>query len=99
LSDPVVKSHEVGVLRELGNDFSHAHPLSLTCYRGDRHEALLRGGVYPALDLVECFHEVPDGKGLAERSAPFVPLSVAFMSSVPVGVSLVGGCVGGQLVR
>jgi hypothetical protein len=41
LSDPVVDSHEVGVLRELGDDFSRAHSLSLTCYRSDRHEALL----------------------------------------------------------
>jgi hypothetical protein len=99
LSDPVVNSHEVGVLRELGDDFSHAHPLSLMCYCSDRHEALLWGSVHPALDLVECFCEVPDGKGLAETSAQFVPLSVAFTSSVLVGVGLVGGCVGGQLVR
>jgi hypothetical protein len=49
--------------------------------------------------LVECFREVPDGKGLAEMSAMFVLLSVAFMPSVPVGVGLVGGRVGGQLVR
>jgi hypothetical protein len=49
--------------------------------------------------LVECFHEVPDGKGLVETSASFVPLSVAFTSSVPVGVGLVGGRIGGQLVR
>jgi hypothetical protein len=55
--------------------------------------------VYPALYLVEGFCEVPDGKGLAETSAPFVPLFVAFTSSVPVGVSLVGGRVGRQLVR
>jgi hypothetical protein len=95
LSDPVVDSHEVGVLRELGDDFSCAHPLSMMCYRSDRHEALLWGSVYPALDLVEGFSEVPDGKGLAETSAPFIPLSVAFTSSVPVGVSLVGRCVGG----
>jgi hypothetical protein len=99
LNYPVVHSHEVGVLLEFGDDFSCAHPLSLTCYRSDRHEALLWGSVHLALDLVECFREVPDGKGLAEMSTPFVPLSVAFTSSVPVGVGLVGGCVGGQLVR
>jgi hypothetical protein len=52
LSDSVVNSHEVGVLCELGDDFSRAHPLSLTCYRSDRHEALLWGSVHPALDLV-----------------------------------------------
>jgi hypothetical protein len=99
LSDPVVNSHKVGVLRELGDDFSRAHPLSLTCYRTDRHESLPWGSVHPALDLVECFREVPGGKGFAETSAPFVPLSIAFTSSVPVGVGLVGGCVGRQLVR
>jgi hypothetical protein len=49
--------------------------------------------------LVECFREVPDGEGLTETSAPFVPLSVVFMSGVSVGVDLVGGRVGGQLVR
>jgi hypothetical protein len=98
LSDPVVNSHEVGVLRELGDDFSCTHPLSMMCYHSDRHEALLWGSVHPSLDLVECFREVPDGKGLAETSAPFVPLSIAFMLSVLVGVGLVGGCVGGQLV-
>jgi hypothetical protein len=48
---------------------------------------------------MECIREVPDGKGLAETSAPFVPLSVAFTSSVFVGVSVVCGCVGRQLVR
>jgi hypothetical protein len=99
LADPVVDSHEVGILREVGDDLSRAHPLSLTCYRIDRHEALLWGGVYPALDLVECFYEVADGEGLAETSVQFVPLSVAFTSGVPVGVGLVGGHVGGQLVR
>jgi hypothetical protein len=55
--------------------------------------------VYPALDLVEGFCEVPNGKGLAETSAPFVPLYVAFTSSVPVGVDLVSGRIGGKLVR
>jgi hypothetical protein len=95
LGDPVVDSHEVGILRELGEDLCRAHHLSLTCYRSDRHEALLWGGVHPALDLVECFREVPDGEGLTETSAPFVPLSVAFT----LGVGLVGRRVGGQLVR
>jgi hypothetical protein len=99
LSDPVVNSHEVGILRELGDDFSRAHPLSLTCYRSDRHEALLWGSVHPTLNLVKCFREVPDGKGLAETSAPFVPLSVEFTSSVPVVVGLICRCVGRQLVR
>jgi hypothetical protein len=61
LSDHVVDSHEVGVLYELGDDFSRAHPLSLTCYRGDRHEALLWGSVHPIFDLIESLREVPDG--------------------------------------
>jgi hypothetical protein len=47
--------------------------------------------VHPALELVECFREVPDGKGLTETSASFVPLSIAFTSGVPVGVGLVAG--------
>jgi hypothetical protein len=98
LSDPGIDSHEVGVFRELGDDLSRAHPLSLTCYRSDRHEALLLGSVYPALDLVECFSKVADGEGVAETSAPFAPLSIAFPSGVSVGGGLVGGRVGGQLV-
>jgi hypothetical protein len=76
LSDPVVDTREVSILRELGDDLSCAHPLSLTCYRSDRHEALLWGSLYLALDLVECFCEVADGEGLAETSAPFVPPSL-----------------------
>jgi hypothetical protein len=99
LSDPGVDSHEVGVFRELGDDLSRAHPLGLTCYRSDRHEALLWGSVYPALDLVKRFSKVADGEGVAETSTPFVPLSVAFPSGVYVGGGLVGGRVGGQLVR
>jgi hypothetical protein len=98
LSDSVVNSHEVGILCELGDDFTCTHPLSLTCYRGDRHEALLWGSVHPAFDLVEGLCEIPDGKGLAETSASFIPLSVVFTSSVPVGVGLVYGCVARQLV-
>jgi hypothetical protein len=55
--------------------------------------------VYPALNLVECFSEVVDGEGVTETTTPFVTLSVAFMSGVSVGGGLVGGRVGGQLVR
>jgi hypothetical protein len=50
LVDPVVDPHEVSVFRELGNDFSGTYPLSLACDCCDRHEALLRGSVYFALD-------------------------------------------------
>jgi hypothetical protein len=98
LSDPAVDSHEVSVFCKLGNDFSSAHPLSLACDRCDRHEALLRGGVYPSLDLVESFCEVADGEVVSEMSAPFVPLSVTLTSSVPVGVGLIRRCFGRQLV-
>jgi hypothetical protein len=99
LSDPGVDSHEVGIFRELDDDLSRAHPLGLTCYRCDKHEALLWGSVYPALDLVECFSEVADGEGVTETTAPFITLSVAFTSGVSVGGSLVGGRVSGQLIR
>jgi hypothetical protein len=61
LSNPVVDSHEVGVLCVLGNDFSHAHPLSLTCYHGDRHEALFWGSVHPVFDLIKSLCEIPYG--------------------------------------
>jgi hypothetical protein len=45
LSNPGVDSHEVGIFRELGDDLSRTHPLGLTCYRSDRHQALLWGTV------------------------------------------------------
>jgi hypothetical protein len=99
LSNPGVDSHELCIFRELGDDLSCMHPLGLTCYRSDRHEALLWGSVYPALDLVECFRKVAYGEGVAETTAPFVMLSIAFTSGVSVGGSLVGGRVDGQLVR
>jgi hypothetical protein len=54
LSDSVVDTHEVGILRELGDDFTCAHPLRLTCYCGDRHEALFGGRVHLVGDLVKC---------------------------------------------
>jgi hypothetical protein len=94
LSDSVVDSHEVGVLRELGDDFSRAHPLSLTCYRGDRHEALFWSSVRPVFDLVKFFREVPYGQALTETSTPFVPLPVALTSGVLVVAGLICGCVG-----
>jgi hypothetical protein len=59
---------------------------------------LLRGGVYPALDLVEGFCEVADGEVVSETPAPFVPLSVTLTTSVPVGVGLIRGCFSRQLV-
>jgi hypothetical protein len=98
LSDSVVDSHEVGVLRELGDDFSRTHPLSLTCYRGDGHEALFRGSMHPAFNLVEHLCEVLYGEALKETPTPFVAPSVTLTSGVLVVVGLVCGCVGRQLV-
>jgi hypothetical protein len=98
LSDSVVDSHEVGVLRELGDDFTRTHPLSLTCYRGDSHEALFRGSVHPAFDLIECFCEIPYWEAPVETSTPFVPLPVALTSGVLVAVGFIRGCIGRQLI-
>jgi hypothetical protein len=98
LSDPVIHSHEVSVFCKLGDDFSCTHPLNLACDRCDRHEALLWGSVYPTLDLVESLCEVADGEVVSKTPTSFVPLSVTLTSSVLVGVSLIRGCVGRQLV-
>jgi hypothetical protein len=98
LGDPAVNSHEVGVFCKLGDDFSSTYPLSLACDRCDRHEALLWGGVYPALDLLEGFCEVVDGEVVSETPTPFVLPYVTLTSSVPVGVGLIRGCFSRQLV-
>jgi hypothetical protein len=98
LGDTVVDSHEVSVFSELGDDFSSAYPLSLACDRCDRHEALLGGGVYPALDGLESFCEVVDGEVVSETPVSFVALSVTLTSSVPVGVGLIRRCFSRQLV-
>jgi hypothetical protein len=94
LGDPVVNPHEVSVFRELGDDLFSAHPMSLTRDRRDGHEALLRGGVYPSLDLVEGLCEVADGEVVSNTSTPFVPLLVAFTSGGSVLVGLIRRCVG-----
>jgi hypothetical protein len=98
LVDSVVDPHEVGVFSELGDDLSSAYTLSLTGDRCDRHEALLRGGVYSALDRLESLREVADGKVVSEPPAPFAALPVALASGIPVGDGLVCGCIGRQLV-
>jgi hypothetical protein len=98
VGDPVVDSHEVSVFCELSDDFSRTYPLSLACDRCDRHEALLRGGVYPALDGFESFCEVADGEVVPETPAPFVAPSVMLTSSVPVGVGLICGYFSRQLI-
>jgi hypothetical protein len=92
-SNSIVDSHEVGILRELGDDFSRTHPLSLTCYRGDGHEALFGGSMHPAFNLVERLCEVPYGEALPEMPTPFVTLPVALTSGVLVIIGFVCGCV------
>jgi hypothetical protein len=98
LSDSVVNSHEVGVIPELGDDFTRVYPLSLTCYRSDRHEALFGGSVHPASDLIEGLCEIPYGEGFAKMSTPFVALPIALTSGILVVVGFIGGCIGRQLV-
>jgi hypothetical protein len=98
LSDSVVDSHEVGVLCELGDDFTRVYPLCLTRYRGDRHEALFGGRVHLVGNLFEGLCEVPYKEGLAETSALFVSLPVALTSGVLVVVGFISGCIGRQLV-
>jgi hypothetical protein len=89
LVDPVVDPHEVSVFSELGDDLSSAYALSLTCDRCDRHEALLRGSVYSALDRLESFHKVADREVVAEAPATFAALPVTLTSSVSVCGGLV----------
>jgi hypothetical protein len=98
LSDSVVDSHEVGVLRELGDDFTRTHPLSLACYRSDRHEALFGGSVHPAFDLIKCLCEILYWEAFTKTSTLFVPLPVAPTSGVLVVVGFICGCIGRQLV-
>jgi hypothetical protein len=98
LVDPVVDPHEVGVFSEFGDDFSSAYSLSLACDRCDRHEALLGGSVYSALDRLKSFRKVADGEVVSEMPAPFVALPVTLTSSVPVCGGLVCRCIGRQLV-
>jgi hypothetical protein len=78
--------------------FSGAYSLSLACDRCDRHEALLRGSVYSALNCLESFRKVEDGEVVSEMPAPFVALPVTLTLSVPVGSGLVCRCISRQLV-
>jgi hypothetical protein len=93
LSDSVVNSHEVGIFRELGDDFTRMYPLSLMCYRRDRHEALFGGSVHPVGDLIESLCEIPYREGFPETSALFVALPVALTSGVPVVVGFISRCI------
>jgi hypothetical protein len=98
LVDSVVDPHEVGVFCELGDDLSSAYALGLACDRCDRHEALLRGSVYSALDRFESFRKIPDGEVVAEAPATFAVLPVTLTSSVSVCRVLVCWSVSGELV-
>jgi hypothetical protein len=98
LVDLVVDPHEVGIFSELGDDLSSAYALSLACDRRDRHEALLRGSVYSALDRIESFRKVADGEIVAEASATFAALPVTLTSSVSVCGGLVCWSVSRELV-
>jgi hypothetical protein len=98
LVDPVVDPHEVGIFSEFGDELPSAYALSLACDRCDRHKALLRGSVYPALDCLESFREVADGEVVSETPAPFAALPVTLASIVYVGRGLVCWCIGRQLV-
>jgi hypothetical protein len=99
LVDPVVDPHEVGIFSELGDDLSSVYALSLACDRCDRHEALLGGSVYSALDRLESFRKVADGEIVAEASATFVALPVMLTSSVSVQGGLVCWSISRELVR
>jgi hypothetical protein len=98
LVDSVVDPHEVGLFSELGNDLSSAYALGLACDRCDRHEALLMGSVYSALDRLESFRKVADGEVVAEAPTTFVALPVTFMSSVPICRVLVQSSISRELV-
>jgi hypothetical protein len=88
----------VSVFSELGDDLSSAYALSLACDCGDRHEALLRGGVYSALDRLESFRKVEDGEVVAEVPATFAALPVTLSSSVSVCRVLVRWSISRELV-
>jgi hypothetical protein len=99
LVDPVVNPHEVGIFSELGDHLPGANSLGLVCDRCDRHEALLRGSVYSALDRLESFRKVADGEIVAEASATFAALPVMLTSSVSVCGGLVCWSISRELVR
>jgi hypothetical protein len=104
LVDSVVNPHEVGVFSELGDDLSSAYALSLACDRYDRHEALLRGSVYSALNRLESFRQIADGEVVAEASTTFTALPVTLTSiisvcRVPVWWSISRELVGGDVFQ
>jgi hypothetical protein len=98
LSDPVVDPHEVGVFGKLGDEFARVYPLSLTCYRGDRHEALFGGCVHLVGDFVKSLREIPDGESFTKSPALFILLPVAFTLGILVVGGFISGRIGGQLI-
>jgi hypothetical protein len=98
LVDSVVDPHEVGVFSELGDDLSSAYALSLACDRCDRHETLLRGSVYSALDRLESFCKIANGEVVAEAPATFAALPVTLASSVSACRVLVWRSISRELV-
>jgi hypothetical protein len=98
LIDSVVDPHEISVFSELGDDLSSADTLSLACDRCDRHEALLRGSVYSALDRLESFRKIADGEVVAKALATFDALPVTLTSSVFVCRVLVRWSISRELV-
>jgi hypothetical protein len=99
LVDSVVDPHEVGVFSEFGDELSSAYALSLACDRCDRHEALLKGSVYSALDRLESFRKIADGEVVAEASAAFAALPVTLTPSVSICRVLVCWSIGRELVE
>jgi hypothetical protein len=91
LSDSVVNSHEVGVFRELGDDFTRTYPLSPT-------SGTIRGWCAPSwrLDRVPLRDSVRER--FSEASAPFVALPIALTSGILDVVGFIGMCIGRQLV-
>jgi hypothetical protein len=98
LVDSIVDPHEVGIFSELGDDLSSEYAQSLACNRCDRHEALIRGSVYSALDRLESFRKVADGEVVAEASATLAALPVTLTSSVSVCRVLVWWSISRELV-
>jgi hypothetical protein len=99
LVDPVVDLHEVGIFSELGDDLSSAYALSLACDCCDRHEPLLGGSVYSALDRLKSSRKVVDGEIVAEALATFAALPVTLTPSVSVRGGLVCWSISRELVR
>jgi hypothetical protein len=80
--DSIVDPHEEGVFSKLGDEFACVVSLSCPCYRSDRHEALIKGGVYPVFNLIQSLCEVPDRESLSKPPASISSSSVTLASSI-----------------